>query len=71
MRRRHLLLIDDEDDIREVAGLSLEMTQGWTITAGGVISLVTTNSPARSLRSISKHFFFASSVSGRPGVPRR
>jgi two-component system, OmpR family, alkaline phosphatase synthesis response regulator PhoP len=29
---RHLLLIDDEDDIREVAGLSLEMTQGWTIT---------------------------------------
>jgi two-component system, OmpR family, alkaline phosphatase synthesis response regulator PhoP len=30
---RHLLLIDDEDDIREVAGLSLEMTQGWMITA--------------------------------------
>ena len=33
MQPRHLLLIDDEDDIREVAGLSLEMTQGWTITA--------------------------------------
>jgi two-component system, OmpR family, alkaline phosphatase synthesis response regulator PhoP len=30
---RHLLLIDDENDIREVAGLSLEMTQGWRITA--------------------------------------
>src|SRR5687768_17004958 len=29
---RHLLLIDDEDDIREVASLSLEMTQVWTIT---------------------------------------
>ena len=33
MQRRHLLLIDDEDDIREVAGLSLEMTQGWLVTA--------------------------------------
>lgn len=33
---RHLLLIDDDDDIREVASLSLEMTQGWTIrTANG------------------------------------
>jgi CheY-like chemotaxis protein len=32
MRTRHLLLIDDEDDIREVAGLDLGMTQGWTIT---------------------------------------
>ena len=33
MQPRHLLLIDDDDDIREVAGLSLEMTQGWMITA--------------------------------------
>jgi CheY-like chemotaxis protein len=32
MQPKHLLLIDDEDDIREVAGLSLEMTQGWKIT---------------------------------------
>jgi two-component system alkaline phosphatase synthesis response regulator PhoP len=32
VQQRHLLLIDDEDDIREVAGLSLEMTQGWTVT---------------------------------------
>ena len=32
VKRRHLLLIDDENDIREVAGLSLEMTQGWAIT---------------------------------------
>lgn len=32
MQTRHLLLIDDEDDIREVASLSLEMTQGWTVT---------------------------------------
>ena len=32
MQHRHLLLIDDEDDIREVATLSLEMTQGWTVT---------------------------------------
>ncbi|MGH9419671.1 MAG: response regulator [Thermoanaerobaculia bacterium] len=28
---RQLLIIDDEDDIREVAGLSLEMTEGWTV----------------------------------------
>jgi len=29
---RRILIIDDEDDIREVAGLSLEATAGWTIT---------------------------------------
>ena len=28
---RRLLIIDDEDDIREVACLSLEMTQGWIV----------------------------------------
>ncbi len=33
MPPRQLLIIDDDGDIREVAGLSLEMTQGWTITA--------------------------------------
>jgi len=39
---RHLLLIDDEDDIREVAGLSLEMTQGWTVTTanGGAAGII-------------------------------
>lgn len=31
-----LLVIDDEDDIREVASLSLELTEGWTVrTAKG------------------------------------
>jgi CheY-like chemotaxis protein len=37
MPRNHLLLVvDDEDDIREVAGLSLDLTEGWTIlTANG------------------------------------
>jgi two-component system, OmpR family, alkaline phosphatase synthesis response regulator PhoP len=30
---RRLLVIDDEDDIREVAALSLEMTTGWEIQA--------------------------------------
>jgi CheY-like chemotaxis protein len=29
---RRILIIDDEDDIREVAALSLEATAGWTIT---------------------------------------
>jgi CheY-like chemotaxis protein len=28
---RRILIIDDEDDIREVAALSLEATAGWTI----------------------------------------
>lgn len=28
---RHILIIDDEDDIREVASLSLEATAGWQI----------------------------------------
>jgi CheY-like chemotaxis protein len=28
---RRLLIIDDEDDIREVAALSLEATENWTI----------------------------------------
>ena len=28
---RTLLLVDDEDDIREVAQLSLEMTAGWEV----------------------------------------
>ncbi|MEO8382266.1 MAG: response regulator [Acidobacteriota bacterium] len=41
MQPRHVLVIDDEDDIREVAGLGLEMTQGWTITTanGGAAGL--------------------------------
>jgi CheY-like chemotaxis protein len=29
---RNILIIDDEDDIREVAALSLEATAGWKIT---------------------------------------
>ena len=29
---RHILIIDDEDDIREVASLSLETTAGWDIS---------------------------------------
>ncbi len=32
MPPRHLLIVDDEDDIREVASLSLEMTRGWTVS---------------------------------------
>lgn len=28
---RRILIVDDEDDIREVAALSLEATAGWTI----------------------------------------
>ena len=28
---RYLVIVDDEDDIREIATLSLEMTEGWRI----------------------------------------
>ncbi len=36
MLHKRLLVIDDEDDIREVAKLSLELTEGWTVmTANG------------------------------------
>jgi DNA-binding response OmpR family regulator len=31
MLPKQLLVIDDEDDIREVASLSLELTEGWTV----------------------------------------
>ena len=32
-QRRRILLIDDEDDIREVVQLSLEMTAAWEVLA--------------------------------------
>lgn len=31
MQPKQVLIVDDEDDIREVAGASLELTHGWTI----------------------------------------
>lgn len=31
MKTKHILIIDDEDDIREVAQLSLEMIGGWQV----------------------------------------
>jgi two-component system alkaline phosphatase synthesis response regulator PhoP len=35
MSRRHVLLIEDEDDIREVAALSLEAVGGWQVSSAG------------------------------------
>jgi CheY-like chemotaxis protein len=32
MQPKHLLIIDDEDHIREVASLSLEVTEGWHVS---------------------------------------
>jgi CheY-like chemotaxis protein len=32
---RRILIIDDEDDIREIAALSLEATAGWKIVTAG------------------------------------
>jgi CheY-like chemotaxis protein len=40
---RRILIIDDEDDIREVAALSLEATAGWEV--------VTANSGAAGIRA--------------------
>lgn len=31
--RKHILLVDDEDDIREVAALSLEAVGGWRVSS--------------------------------------
>lgn len=33
MPNKRILLVDDEDDVREVAQLSLEMVGGWTVLA--------------------------------------
>ena len=32
MGQKHILLVDDEDDIREVAGLTLEAVGGWRVS---------------------------------------
>jgi CheY-like chemotaxis protein len=32
MSPKHILLVDDEDDIREVAGISLEAVGGWQVS---------------------------------------
>ena len=32
MSQKHILLVDDEDDIREVAGISLETVGGWQVS---------------------------------------
>jgi DNA-binding NtrC family response regulator len=31
--RKHILLIDDEEDIREVTAMSLETVAGWKVTS--------------------------------------
>jgi CheY-like chemotaxis protein len=33
--RKHILLIDDEDDIREVTAVSLESVAGWQVSSAG------------------------------------
>lgn len=35
MRQRRILIIDDEDDIREIAALSLETVAGWEVILAG------------------------------------
>ncbi|MFP5277637.1 MAG: response regulator [Acidobacteriota bacterium] len=47
MVARKILIIDDEDDIREVAALSLESVAGWDI--------VTANSGAQGLARAAEH----------------
>jgi CheY-like chemotaxis protein len=33
MSQKHILLVDDENDIREVAGISLEAVGGWRVSS--------------------------------------
>ena len=35
MSEKHILLVDDENDIREVAGLTLEAVGGWQVSSAG------------------------------------
>ncbi len=35
MLPKHILLVDDEDDIREVAALSLQAVGGWRVSSAG------------------------------------
>ena len=35
MSQKHILLVDDEDDIREVASISLETVAGWQVSSAG------------------------------------
>jgi len=35
MSAKRILIIDDESDIREVAGMSLEMVSGWQVLTAG------------------------------------
>lgn len=35
---RRILIVDDEDDIREIATISLEATEGWTIVSASSCS---------------------------------
>jgi CheY-like chemotaxis protein len=35
MDRKKILIVDDEDDIREVAAMSLEMSAGWQVVGAG------------------------------------
>ena len=46
---RTILIIDDEDDIREVAALSLEATAGWNIltASSGPEGIATASNPSR------------------------
>lgn len=32
MQPRRILIVDDEDDIREIASLSLDLTEGWSVS---------------------------------------
>ena len=33
MSQKHSLLVDDDDDIREIAGISLEAVGGWRVSS--------------------------------------
>ena len=35
MHQKHILLVDDEDDIREVATISFEAIAGWQVSSAG------------------------------------
>lgn len=50
MNQRHILVVDDEDDIREVATLSLQEIGGWRVSSascgsGGITAASRSSAP--------------------------
>lgn len=55
MSNMHILVVDDEDDIREVASVSLQAIGGWRVSSatGGAEGIAIDGAPSARTRSCS------------------